>query len=286
MPCCGSTTITGSRRRSSASVDPIQRLAPDATNEAAYGVYKDSVKIGYDPTEGVINMEVIAPRPELSQAFSLALLRYAEGQIDQMTARLRDDQMRGAEENYADAEKKVRQAQQQVQKLQQQVGILDVRAESGLIMSAISSMENEILQKEMALAQYLDNPRPNQTRVNALRSDIERLKARVQDTRQQLTEESDDRASLAVITGQLRIAESELATREKLLATAAEHMEASRIEANKQVRYLSMSITPIAPDEATYPKGFQNTIVAFLLFSGIYLMMSLTASILREQVSQ
>lgn len=231
-------------------------------------------------------MEVIAPRPELSQAFSLALLRYAEGQIDQMTARLRDDQMRGAEENYADAEKKVRQAQQQVQKLQQQVGILDVRAESGLIMSAISSMENEILQKEMALAQYLDNPRPNQTRVNALRSDIERLKARVQDTRQQLTEESDDRASLAVITGQLRIAESELATREKLLATAAEHMEASRIEANKQVRYLSMSITPIAPDEATYPKGFQNTIVAFLLFSGIYLMMSLTASILREQVSQ
>ena len=41
----------------------------------------------------------------------------------------------------------------------------------------------------------------------------------------------------------------------------------------------------MAPDEATYPKAFQNTIVAFLIFSGIYLMLSLTASILREQVS-
>ena len=61
--------------------------------------------------------------------------------------------------------------------------------------------------------------------------------------------------------------------------------EEARIEANKQVRYLALSIAPVAPDEATYPKALQNTIVAFLIFAGIYLMLSLTASILREQVS-
>ena len=33
------------------------------------------------------------------------------------------------------------------------------------------------------------------------------------------------------------------------------------------------------------PPTFENTIVAFLIFAGIYLMVSLTASILREQVS-
>ena len=54
---------------------------------------------------------------------------------------------------------------------------------------------------------------------------------------------------------------------------------------NRQVRYLSLGVSPVAPDEATYPKAIQNTIVAFLIFSGIYLMLSLTASILREQVS-
>ena len=70
-----------------------------------------------------------------------------------------------------------------------------------------------------------------------------------------------------------------------LLAGAAAQMESARIEANKQVRYLSLSVAPVSPDEATYPKAFQNTLVAFLIFSGIYLMLSLTASILREQVS-
>ena len=124
-----------------------------------------------------------------------------------------------------------------------------------------------------------------QSRVDAARGDISRLEKMIADTRQQLTQGNEQRASLAAITGELRIAESDLATRQELLAAAAAQMEGARIEANKQVRYLSLSVAPVPPDEATYPKAVQNTIVAFLIFSGIYLMLSLTVSILREQVS-
>jgi capsular polysaccharide transport system permease protein len=41
----------------------------------------------------------------------------------------------------------------------------------------------------------------------------------------------------------------------------------------------------VASQEPSYPRKFENTVLAFLIFSGIYLMISLTASILREQVS-
>jgi capsular polysaccharide transport system permease protein len=41
----------------------------------------------------------------------------------------------------------------------------------------------------------------------------------------------------------------------------------------------------VAPDEPTYPRAFENTTLAFLIFAGLYLMMSLTASVLREQVT-
>jgi len=34
-----------------------------------------------------------------------------------------------------------------------------------------------------------------------------------------------------------------------------------------------------------YPRSFENTLLAFLVFSGIYLLISMAASILREQVS-
>ena len=267
------------------SIDPLLRLPADASNEKAYGVYKDSVRIGYDPTEGVINMEVIAPDPVLSQRFSVALIGYAEGQVDQMTARLRDDQMAGAQESYDQAERKVGEAQRRIQELQQQLGVLDPAAEGSAAMQQIATLETELTQKQLELGQLQANARPNSSRVSGVQGDISRLEGMIAERRASLTQGSDVRNSLATITGELRIAEGDLLTRQQLLATAAAQMEAARIEANRQVRYLSLSVAPVPPDEPTYPKAVQNTIVAFLIFSGIYLMLSLTASILREQVS-
>ena len=267
------------------TIDPILRLAPDATNEQAYKLYRNSVKIGYDPTEGVLNMEVIAPNPELSQKFSNALIKYAEGQVDQLTSRMRGDQMQGAVESYNDAEAKVLSAQMRVQEAQQKLGVLDPVAEGSVIMGHIAELESQLAAKRLELGQLQANAVPNRSRVLGVQGDIQRLEEMLTETRSQLTEGNSARGSLAAISGEIRIAESDLVTRQELLAAAAAQMESARIEANKQVRYLAVSIAPVPPDEATYPKAFQNTIVAFLIFSGVYLMMSLTASILREQVS-
>ena len=266
-------------------IDPIRRLPPGATNEQTFALYRDSVKIGYDPTEGMIDMEVIAPDPLQSQEFSLALIAYAEEQVDHMTSRLRGDQMEGAIAIYRDAEAKVLAAQRRVQDLQRTVGVLDPVAESAVVMNQVAGLETQLASRRLELGQLLTNSQPLQSRVNVVRGDIVRLQDMIAQTRTQLTQSSDSRGSLALISGELRIAESDLATRQDLMAAAAAQMEAARIEANKQVRYLSLSVAPVSPDEATYPKAFQNTLVAFLIFSGIYLMLSLTASILREQVS-
>ena len=267
------------------SVDAIKRLPEDATNEATFSLYKDSVKIGYDPTEGVLNMEVIAPDPQLSEQFSRALISYAEQLVDALTSRMRSDQMDGARETYQDAEEKMLAAQLRVQELQERLGVLDPVAESGVVMAQVSMLEGQLAEKQLELGQLQSNARPLQSRVDAVEGDIARLRDLITQTRQQLTQGNDTRNSLAAIGGELRVAEAEMLTRQEMLAAAAAQMETARIEANKQVRYLSLSIAPIPPDEATYPRAFQNTLVAFLVFSGIYLMLSLTASILREQVS-
>lgn len=267
------------------SVDAIKRLPADATNEATFSLYKDSVKIGYDPTEGVLNMEVIAPDPQLSEKFSRALISYAEQLVDALTSRMRSDQMDGARETYQDAEEKMLAAQLRVQELQERLGVLDPVAESGVVMAQVSMLEGQLAEKQLELGQLQSNARPLQSRVDAVEGDIARLRDLITQTREQLTQGNDTRNSLAAIGGELRVAEAEMLTRQEMLAAAAAQMETARIEANKQVRYLSLSIAPIPPDEATYPRAFQNTLVAFLVFSGIYLMLSLTASILREQVS-
>ncbi|MFD2439856.1 hypothetical protein ACFSS8_06735 [Paracoccus kondratievae] len=238
-------------------IDPILRLPPDATNEQAYKLYKSLVRIGYDPTEGVINMEVIAPNANLSQEFSMALIKYAEGQVDQMTARLRSDQMKGSIESYEDAEAKVQQAQRRVQELQQKLGVLDPAAEGSVIMNRIAELERQISGKKLELGQLLSNEQPNQSRVAGVRGDISRLEEMLAETRDQLTEGDDARGSLAAISGEIRIAESDLLTRQELLATAAAQMEAARVEANKQVRYLSLSVAPVPRTRRPILKHFK-----------------------------
>ncbi|MGO4854363.1 capsule biosynthesis protein [Phaeovulum sp. W22_SRMD_FR3] len=270
---------------SNPSLDAIQRLPEGASNEKAYKVYRNNVKIGYDPTEGIIKMEVIAPDPQDSVHFSQALINYAEEQVDQLTQRLREDQMQGARDSYADAEAKVLAAQEKVLHLQEQLGVLDPVTESNVVMSQVSTFETEAQKKRLQLQQLMDNAQPNAARVEGVKGDIARLEAVIAQLRSQLTQGSGTSTSLASVTGQLRIAEAELQTRQVLLGQAAAQLETARIEANKQVRYLSMGVSPVAPDEPTYPRKFENTILAFLIFGGIYLMMSLTASILREQVS-
>ena len=48
---------------------------------------------------------------------------------------------------------------------------------------------------------------------------------------------------------------------------------------------LGRRLPHFAPDAPAYPRAFENTLLAFLVFSGIYLLISMTVSILREQVS-
>jgi capsular polysaccharide transport system permease protein len=266
-------------------IDPMQRLKPESTNEAAYKLFKDNTKIGYDPSEGIIKMEVVAADPEVSVEFSQALISYAEEQVDQLTQRLREDQMQGARESYSDAEAKVLAAQQAVLELQEQMGVLDPVTETQSIMTQIGTFEIQLQAKRLSLQQLLDNAQPNQARVDGTRGDISRLEALIAELRSGLTQGIGGNSSLASVTGKLRIAEADLQTRQLMLSQAAQQLETARIEANKQVRYLSMGVSPVAPDEPTYPRKFENTLLAFLIFSGIYLMLSLTASILREQVS-
>ncbi len=230
-------------------------------------------------------MEVIATTPEASQLFSTALIAYAEEQVDQLTLRLREDQMAGALQSYESAEKRRADALAEWLKTQEETTILDPQAESGALISQISALESQRQQKQSSLSGKLSVDRPNQAQVDGLRADIASYDALIETLRGQMTSTTAGGGSVAANNTKLRLAEENYAFQTVLVQQALTQMEVAQVEANRQVRYLSIGVEPVAPDEATYPRALENSILAFLIFSGIYLMISLTASILREQVT-
>lgn len=270
---------------SAPEIDPLNRLAPDASTEDLYALYSRNLTIGYDPTEGMVRMEVLAADPQLSAAFSGALLRYAEERVDQMSHRLRDDQMAGARESYDSAEAALMAAQMRVVNLQEQTGILSSEAEVGALFNQISTFEIQLQNERLRLDELQSVDRPNQTRVEVAERNIARLEALIAELRSSMTEDANSQVSLARVSSELAVAQADLQTRQLMLSQSLQALEGARLEAERQSLYLTVSVNPVAPDEAAFPRKLENTLLAFLIFSGIYLMLSMTASILREQVS-
>ena len=270
---------------SAPNIDDIQRLASDASGEDMYAVYQDHVVISYDPTEGILKMEVIAADPATSQEFSEALIKYAEEQVDQLTLRPREDSMAGARANYEAAEQRRADALAAWLKIQEDVQQIDPIGETSARTAQISTLEAQRQQLQLELQTRLNVRRPNEAQVASLRGQIDGIETLIAQLRSDMTDDTISGGSLAAKNTELRTAEENYTFQTLQVQSALTQMEAAQIEASRQVRYLSVGVEPVAPDEPTYPRAFENTLLAFLIFAGIYLMLSLTASILREQVT-
>lgn len=266
-------------------IDPIQRLSGEPSNEEAYKLYKKNIEIGYDPTEGVIRMEIVAADPDTSAKYSTALLQYAEERVDSLSHRKRDDQLRGSKEALDEAEVARRDAQLRLVELQQASKVLDPEGRIASLRQQITNLEIQLQERELQLQALLDNARPNQAKVDGARGDIRRMQAALAGLQADMTQAAEGEDSLAQLTAEIQMAQADLATRDMMLQEALTALSATRREANSQVRYLQTAVEPVPSQDPSYPRKFENTILAFLIFGGIYLLISLTASILREQVS-
>ena len=265
-------------------IDAIQRLDADTTNEAARKVYKKNIKIGYDPTEGVVRMEVIAADPIVATDFSKALISYAEERVDELSQNIRNDAMEDARRNLERAKVERREAQENLIRLQE-VYSADPTEQLAALRTQITSYDQQLLEKKLALQALLDNPRPNQAKVDGARGDVRRLQDVLTGLNARMIEADSSGLSLVQQTTEIELARADLATADAFLQSALQGEKQAALEAGRQVRYLTVPVRPIASDAPSYPRKFENTILAFLIFSGVYLMVSLTSSILREQVS-
>ena len=265
-------------------IDAIQRLDADTTNEAAHKVYKKNIKIGYDPTEGVVRMEVIAADPIVATDFSKALISYAEERVDELSQNIRNDAMEDARRNLERAKVERREAQENLIRLQE-VYSADPTEQLAALRTQITSYDQQLLEKKLALQALLDNPRPNQAKLDGARGDVRRLQDVLTGLNARMIEADSSGLSLVQQSTEIELARADLATADAFLQSALQGEKQAALEAGRHVRYLTVPVRPIASDAPSYPRKFENTILAFLIFSGVYLMVSLTSSILREQVS-
>ncbi|MEH6740455.1 MAG: capsule biosynthesis protein, partial [Sulfitobacter sp.] len=177
-----------------------------------------------------------------------------------------------------------RDSQQRLIELQVENGV-DPEAVIAAIRTQITNYETLMIEKQLELAALLDNSRPNRAKVEGAQGDVRRLEGALKQLNDRMNNATEGKNSLAQQAVSLQLAQADLVNADTNLQLAQTGLEQARTEASRQVRYLTVAVRPVPSEEPSYPRKFENTILAFLIFGGIYLMLSLTASILREQVT-
>ncbi|WP_316013683.1 capsule biosynthesis protein [Roseobacter sp. HKCCA0434] len=269
------------------AIDPIQRLPADASENEVYAFYKDRVLVGFDITEGVLRLEVIAATPDMAYAMANRLIELAEERVVTMSDRNQQNAVASARAALTDAEVQLDTAYERVLGLQEQLGIFSADIEVGLVQGQISSLTSALEERRLSLAALQDNARPNQAQVRVLNAEIARLEEAIAEQRSLIVNEqsSADRESLARVSADLARAEQQLATRELMVGAAIEGLEIARREAAQQSLFFARAVNPVLPVVPSYPRAFEYTALAFVIFFATYMMVSLTISILREQMS-
>jgi capsular polysaccharide transport system permease protein len=268
------------------AIDPVRRLAPDATMEDVYDYYANVVSVSYDPAESVIRMEVVAASPEMAQAISAALISYSEDMVDGLSSRLREDTLREAAEAVALAKTALEDAHLRVATLQQELMVFSTEVELGGETGIIHTLELEVEALRGKLDELLTYAAEDDARVVDLRRDIAFKRSQTAERRRNLVGDgSGAGGSLSSVNVELQRAEVEVMTQQQQFMSAMASQEAARIEAQRQVRYLAPIVPPALADKSTRPHRARNTALAFVIFFGIFMMVSLTISVLREQIS-
>jgi len=262
-------------------IDRLNRfpgLDRDDSFEALHRYYGDHLVIEFDPVSSITVLKVRAYNGEMAQKINEQLLQMGERLVNNLNARSRRDLIDVAEKEVQDAEVKARNAAAAVSRYRSGRNVFDPNAQSGLQLTAVSRLQEELINAEAQLAQ-MKRLSPNNPQVTALTSQVDTLrKAIAAETAKVLGRD----ASLSAKAPEYERLVLEKSFADRQLSAALGALDTARNEAARKQLYLERLVQPNLPDVAVEPRRLRY--IATVLVVGLLLwgVVSLVVASIRE----
>jgi capsular polysaccharide transport system permease protein len=248
----------------SPSVDPLSRLASDATVEDFLNYWNRRIHTQFDPTSGIIEFEVQSFNEEHAREIADAVLKLTQALVNDLSANARSDVLRFAREEVELQEVHLRNALGAIRDFRASEQSVDPSASAALEIQLIANLESRLIDLKariVALRQTLDEDAPS---LNALRRNAEALEAQIVERRRAIGNNVLDDAGISAVTQQLALYEElevERSLAQQAYASALVSLEQARRDADRQQRYLAIHLRPQAAQSAEYPRSLRNMLV-------------------------
>ena len=257
--------------------DPLSRFPMVelwSTFEHFYQYYQKHIDVFLDTTTGVSTLTVKTFRADDSQRIANALLASAEGLINRMNDRERENDLRDARKEVGVAEVRVQDVERQIAEFRNREALLDPNKQSVPMLQSINELETLLSRANLQLAQTVTSSPHSpliadyQRRVMALQGQIDAAKTKVTGTDKSLVPKI---TAYDMLTLQREFAD-------KQLASAITSLQESRLQSERQQLYLDTIVQPNLADYPAYPKKLVSIAIVFATALGIYLMALLLIS--------
>ena len=261
--------------------DIISRLEGDATRDERLSYWQWAVKPSLDPETGIVALSVKAYEPDVAKKLAEAVLAKSEALVNAMSRRAQDDAITLAMREVKNAEGRVSKAQEAMRSFRDRSGMLDPTSTAGGLQGIVSELESEVVKTKAQIAEASTYMSKDAPALVGLRARLAAVEKQLAAEKLRLAGESKS-GSMTSIAGEYEDLQIESEFARQQLVSAMTSLEAARVKAEAQSRYVVAFQVPVLPDESLYPRPFLFTLFVFVGALVIVGICSLIIAAVRE----
>ncbi|MCB1638923.1 MAG: hypothetical protein KDI15_08750 [Thiothrix sp.] len=288
---------------SQVQLDGVARLPRDASREDLLKYWQSMIELDYDLTSGVSTVKMTAFDPGTSKSLLEIALLKSEELVNRLFSRQRDDALAIAGKEARSAEVELDRLRGELTRFRIEENALDPTQEASAGISAerstelslrqglVAQLQGQLATAEAELADVSAYMRPDalrvkaaQRQVNALRGELAKAQASLDSYRRQIRQQGPSNAAAATRVGEYAELQSRLAFAEQVYRSKQATLEQTRLEVERQQRYLVVTVQPNLPDASTKPNRPMGVLTVLVLSFLAWGIGSLSLAAIRDHV--
>lgn len=266
--------------------DPVYVLKDNASIEDLVDYWGKMVRISYEPSSKLIQIETRAFSPEDAQTIAKEILARSSVMINKLSAVAREDTTRFAREELDHAVSRLKDARKAIQFFRNENQIVDPSADISSQMGLLNSLQAELAQALINLDLLTSTATETDPRIAQTKRTINAIEKRIKEERNKLGVgggTADGSNAFANLVGQYEGLRVDLEFAQKAYLSSLAAFESATAEARRQSRYLAAYVLPTLAQTPEYPQRLTNLIVAVLILTGFWLILVLIFYSLRDR---
>lgn len=249
--------------------DPVFALHPQASPEDLADYWARIVRLSYDQTSHLMELEVRAFSPDTAQALGREILARSQALINELNAQARQDALGHAKEDLAQAQSRLRMARTALVSFRTRTGLVDLESDLQGRLGVVNTLQQQLAAALIEADMLAQSTKSNDPRVKQARRRIEVIRDRINQERGNVahgssTQDGEDYPTLLAEYEGL-LADREFA--EEAYRASQTALDLARANASRQSSYLAVYIPPTLPQSAQYPQrlGVFGLVCLFVL---------------------